>query len=451
MPSFLNAKRPPVFCPGCSHSQVVNALDKTFQNMGLAGEQIVIVSDIGCSGLFDTFFNTHAFHGLHGRALTYAAGIKFARPDLHVIVTMGDGGLGIGGAHVLSTCRRNLDLTLLVLNNFNYGMTGGQCSATTPEEARVGSGFLNRLEKPIDACQVMGIAGAGYVTRASAYTKTLPATLEAAIRFDGFAAVDIHGVCTGRYTKQNKLTPKTIKASLEEMPSLESYSALNARKEYGRHYRETASQLKPVASPHHIETQFEPPRTDDGRSCQKSDFLEEKPDFSGRQEVVIMGSAGQRIITAGEILCLAGITAGQHASQKNDYPITVLRGHSVSELILSEEKIGYTGIETPCAVIALAQEGVNRRRAMFGHLPPETLVIKNKDVDIPSCAGKIVETDFKADRIKSQDWALAALALLAHRNMVISMDMLEAALKIRFKGKVLENVLTLVTLYRTIL
>ncbi len=434
MHSLLNAERPPVFCPGCSHSQVVNALDMTFQNMGLSGEQIVIVSDIGCSGLFDTFFNTHAFHGLHGRALTYAAGIKMARPDLYVIVTMGDGGLGIGGAHVLSTCRRNPDLTLLVLNNFNYGMTGGQCSATTPEDAQVGSGFLNRLEKPIDACQIMGMAGAGYVARASAYTKALPDQVETAIRFQGFAALDIQGVCPGRFLKQNKLTPKMINTSLEQMPSLESYSVLNTRKEYGRHYREAASQLKPAAPPHQIEAQFEPPQSGAGQSCQRS----------GRKEVVIMGSAGQRIITAGEILCLAGITAGQHASQKNDYPITVLRGHSVSELIISLEKIGYTGIETPCAVIALAQEGVNRRRNMFGNLPPETLVIKNLDVDIPSCAAKIIEIDFKAYKIKSHDQALAALALLARRNMVMSTDMLEAALNIRFKGKVLGKVLSLV-------
>jgi len=103
-------------------------------------------------------FNTHAFHGLHGRALTYATGIKMARPDLKVIVTMGDGGLVIGGAHVLSTCRRNIDLTLLVLNNFNYGMTGGQCSSTTPQD---GSGFLNKLEKPMGICLVAGAAGAG--------------------------------------------------------------------------------------------------------------------------------------------------------------------------------------------------------------------------------------------------------------------------------------------------
>jgi pyruvate/2-oxoacid:ferredoxin oxidoreductase beta subunit len=136
MDSLINTSRPPVFCPGCTHERIVHALDKAISLMGLAGNQIAIVSDIGCSGLFDTFFNTHAMHGLHGRALTYATGLKMARPELTVVVTMGDGGLGIGGAHLLAACRRNLNLTLLVLNNFNFGMTGGQCSATTPADAQ---------------------------------------------------------------------------------------------------------------------------------------------------------------------------------------------------------------------------------------------------------------------------------------------------------------------------
>jgi pyruvate/2-oxoacid:ferredoxin oxidoreductase beta subunit len=151
---FLNAERPPVFCPGCTHERITHTLDHAFLNMGLAGHQIVIVSDIGCSGLFDTFFHTHAFHGLHGRALTYAAGLKMAQPQLKVVVTMGDGGQGIGGAHLLAACRRNLDLTLLILNNFNFGMTGGQFSATSPPDARLGSGFLNQLERPLDICEV---------------------------------------------------------------------------------------------------------------------------------------------------------------------------------------------------------------------------------------------------------------------------------------------------------
>ncbi len=178
--------------------------------MGYTGKDAVIVTDIGCSGFFDTFFNTHAFHGLHGRALTCATRIKMARPDLNVIVTMGDGGLGFGGAHVLSTCGRNIDLKLLVLNNFNYGMTGGQCSSTTPRDAVVGSGFLNKIEKPMDICQVAGTAGAPYVSRVSTYDKGRIGELKTAIAFEGFSLVDTWGICPGCYSRRNKLSPKKI-------------------------------------------------------------------------------------------------------------------------------------------------------------------------------------------------------------------------------------------------
>ena len=99
----------------------------------------------------------------------------------------------------MSSCRRNIDLTLLVLNNFNYGMTGGQCSSTTPQDAKVGSGFLNKLEKPVDICQIAGAAGAPYVARISTYDKGLVESLEAGMVFDGFSMVDIWGICPGRY------------------------------------------------------------------------------------------------------------------------------------------------------------------------------------------------------------------------------------------------------------
>ncbi|MCK5350584.1 MAG: 2-oxoglutarate synthase, partial [Desulfobacula sp.] len=135
MNSYLNKTRPPVYCPGCTHEKITKGLDKALVKLNLPADKTVIVTDIGCSGLFDTFFNVHALHGIHGRALTYASGLKLANPELNVIVTMGDGGLGIGGAHVLASCRKNLDLTLIILNNFNFGMTGGQYSATTPTDA----------------------------------------------------------------------------------------------------------------------------------------------------------------------------------------------------------------------------------------------------------------------------------------------------------------------------
>ena len=425
MDSLLNRERPLVFCPGCAHERVVGALDQALQRLKLTGDQVVIVSDIGCSGLFDTFFNTHAFHGLHGRALTYATGIKLARPEVHVIVTMGDGGLGIGGAHVLSSCRRNIDLTLLVLNNFNYGMTGGQCSSTTPPEARVGSGFLNRLEKPIDICQVAGSAGAAHLTRISTYDDGLVDRMMDAIQFQGFALMDIWGVCPGRYARGNKLSPASIAAELAQCPPMDHFQAENQRAEYGAHYRDEAARLEPAAHPLQIKRRHRPPSAE-------------------RREVILLGRAGQRIVTAGELLCLAGATAGLHATQKNDYPITVLRGHSVSEVVLASEAIGFTGIDRPHVVIALAAEGVARRRRMLAGLPEETLILCAPDVALPETAATIVAIDFKPRRVKAPDWALAALGVLAQRGEVLNADMLRSALDLRFEGRVREAALAVV-------
>ena len=425
MSRFINAERPPVFCPGCTHERITHTLDQAFQDMGLAGHQIVIVSDIGCSGLFDTFFHTHAFHGLHGRALTYAAGLKMARPELKVVVTMGDGGQGIGGAHLLAACRRNLDLTLLILNNFNFGMTGGQFSATTPPDAQLGSGFLNQLERPLDICEVARSAGAPYVRRCSGFRKNLAEEIQRAIEYEGFSVMDIWGICPGRYTKKNRLNTKIMDEALAKLPPLEGIVAQNIRPEYGQHYRKMAAAQKKVARPAVIEAQYEAPQV-------------------GRQEVILLGSAGQRIITAGEILCIAGLTAGLKTTQKNEYNITVLRGPSISELILSPEEIDYTGIDMPSVVVALDQEGVDRRHNLFKQLTRDALIVQISGVTIPAGKARIHLVDLKDQGIKGPDRALASLAVLAKLKKVIRPEMLEAALRVRFKGKALKSSLELI-------
>ncbi|MEX1302207.1 MAG: thiamine pyrophosphate-dependent enzyme [Desulfotignum sp.] len=417
MTSFLNTSRPPVFCPGCTHDRITKSLDAALVKMDIPDHKTVIVTDIGCSGLFDTFFNVHALHGVHGRALTYAAGLKLADPSLNVIVTMGDGGMGIGGAHVLSACRKNLDLTLIILNNFNFGMTGGQYSATTPSDAVVGSEFLNQAEIPMDVCGVMESAGATYVSRISGHDENLSDELVSAMQHKGFAVVETLGLCTGRYTKRNQLTPKVIEQMIEQRPSPGGVIEKNQRPEYGERYRQLAKEKGRFPEPFEVKKQFDMPDT-------------------RRHEVVILGSAGMRIVTAGDMVCFAGISGGLNVSIKNDYNITVLRGQSVSEILLSPEKIGYTGIESPTVVLALSDEGVVRRQKIFAGLSPDTYVLKEASVAIPDTPAQVEEIDFKAMKIKKTDWALASLAVLAKHEIVLNKDMLVFALKSRFNEKV---------------
>jgi hypothetical protein len=131
-------------------------------------------------------------------------------------------------------------------------------------------------------------------------------------------------------------------------------------------------------------------------------------------------------------------------TQKNEYNITVLRGPSISELILSPEEIDFTGIHNPTVLVALDQEGVDRRRDLFEHLTKEVLIIQTSGVSLPSSKARIHQVDFKNQGIKRMDWALASLAVLARLKIVIHPQMLEAALKARFKGNVLDSALDLV-------
>ncbi|MEJ5365704.1 MAG: thiamine pyrophosphate-dependent enzyme [Desulfosoma sp.] len=412
MPSLLNPSRPPVFCPGCSHERSLHALDRAFQQLGLHARDVVIVTDIGCSGLFDVFFATHAFHGLHGRALTYATGIKLARPHAKVVVVMGDGGVGIGGAHLLAACRRNLDLTLLVLNNFNFGMTGGQYSCTTPQEARVGSGFLNTLEPPVDVCRIVAAAGAPFVVRRSVYSPDLPDKFAQALSYPGFAVVDVWGGCPGRYMKANPLSPKDVDALVQRAGLWDGPVAGNERAEYGAAYAGRLGAAAPAWDWKGQEARF-------------------RAALSGRHGTVFLGAAGERVLSAGHLWAMTAVQAGLHVTQKNDYNITVMRGPSIAEVLVASEPIDYPGIEQPHAVAALAREGVERAAEMWRDLTRETLVIQGADVPVPDHGGRTVVVDFKKAGIGRKDRAVASLGILACLSGIFRIeDLVETAASI---------------------
>jgi Pyruvate/2-oxoacid:ferredoxin oxidoreductase gamma subunit len=226
-------------------------------------------------------------------------------------------------------------------------------------------------------------------------------------------------MCTGRYTKRNQLTPKVIDQMIQDQPVEGGVVKKNQRPEYGELYRKLAREKTRFPEALTIEQSF--------------DLADPR-----RQEVVILGSAGMRIVTAGDIVCYAGISTGMNVSIKNDYNITVLRGQSVSEILLSPEKIGYTGIEAPTVVMALSDEGVQRRQKIFKTLGADTLVLKEKSVAIPETPARVIEIDFKELKIRKPDWALASLGVLAGKELLFSKEILAFALKSRFNKKVYE-------------
>ena len=166
---YLKTEKFPLFwCPGCGNGVVLGAIARAFAELDLTRENTVVVTGIGCWGKADDYVTTNSFHGTHGRALAFGTGIKLANPQLDVVVLMGDGdGVTIGGNHFIHAARRNVDVTAIVVNNLNYGMTGGQYSATTPETRITFTSRLGHIEQGFDICKLAEAAGAPFVARAT--------------------------------------------------------------------------------------------------------------------------------------------------------------------------------------------------------------------------------------------------------------------------------------------
>jgi 2-oxoglutarate ferredoxin oxidoreductase subunit beta len=213
---------PHFMCPGCGHGVALRALLWAVHELKLDKNKLAVVSGIGCSGRVGAYVDANTFHTTHGRPLAFATGLKLARPDLTVVVVSGDGDcLAIGGNHLIHACRRNLDLTCLMLNNEVYGMTGGQVSPTTAMQRLTTTTPYGNVEPAFDACALAEAAGAGFVgrevTRQAPALKTL---IKAAIAHKGFAFVEALSDCTEIYGRKNDLgeSPEMLLAQKSAMP-----------------------------------------------------------------------------------------------------------------------------------------------------------------------------------------------------------------------------------------
>jgi 2-oxoglutarate ferredoxin oxidoreductase subunit beta len=200
-------KFPHMWCPGCGNGIMLGALIRAIDRVGYEKDDIVLISGIGCSGRLPVYVDFNTLHTTHGRALTFATGVKLAKPRLKVIVVMGDGdAVAIGGNHFIHAARRNIDLTAIIVNNNTYGMTGGQYSPTTPFGMRTTTSPYTHIEHSFMISELAVTAGATFVARGTVYhAKMLDALLEKGLRKQGFSVVEVISHCHTQYGKLNKL------------------------------------------------------------------------------------------------------------------------------------------------------------------------------------------------------------------------------------------------------
>lgn len=381
------------FCPGCGHGPILDHLNAALVKLQHDPRQVVIVSDIGCSGLSDQYFGTSAFHGLHGRSITYATGIKLARPELTVIVVMGDGGTGIGGAHLLSAARRNIGITVLVFNNMNFGMTGGQHSTTTPTGAFTATTPDGNLERPLDVCATASVNGAGFVYRGTSFDADLAERIADGIRHPGCAVLDIWEPCTAYFAPRNRLTKKALFETLEQLRFPTGVLQQHEAPEYAAAMRAAhgGERGAPTLAVRPIEPRF-------------------TAALDRRFSIVIAGSAGGRVGSAARLLARAAILSGLYAAQRNDYPVTVKTGHSTSELILSPAPIDYAGVTRPDLLLVLSADGKKQARKFLKGMAAESDVFALAEFADLDTRARVTTLDFPAAgvRLPASQHALAA-------------------------------------------
>lgn len=328
------------FCPGCSHESIFRGLAGGLERAQLGPDDVMVVSDIGCHGIADQRINLSTFHGLHGRSITYATGIKLARPKQRVVVLIGDGGCGIGGGHLINAARRNVGVCVVVFNNFNFGMTGGQHSVTTPSGAHTATTPDGNLERPLDLVRLAEAAGAGFVARVTAADPDLPGIIAQAISHDGFALVDVWGICTAYYMKRNDERMAQLSERAHATPG---YGITRS----GDGAREFSSALVRGSEPQ--------PRLQD-----YSVPVEFASALDRRMGIVLAGSAGMKVGTAATIIARAAVLSGLYATQKSIIPVTVMKGFSVAEVILSPEPIEDLQVRAPDVLVVSSDDGARK-------------------------------------------------------------------------------------------
>jgi 2-oxoglutarate ferredoxin oxidoreductase subunit beta len=387
---------PHILCPGCGHGIVLKSILRAIHRLGLPRDNVVFVSGIGCSSRIVGYVDFCTLHTTHGRPLTFATGLKLARPDLSVIVVTGDGdGLAIGGNHLIHAARRNIDLTCLLLNNATYGMTGGQGAPTTPEGARNTITPGGAVEPAFDACRLAQGAGATFVARGiTAAPLGLDELIAEAIRHKGFSFLEIMSDCPEYFGRYNELGrgPELLQAQRTQVEWVGA--ALGDKRTVpGLLADPPAHAVHPAFTPGVLHREVRPEFTEQLASRRAAPASRPKGaaravpgepapapalgavplPFTAR----LAGSGGQGIVLAGLLLAEAAVAAGMNATHAQAYGPESRGGASRADVIVSDGDIEYPYAERTDALVALSQQACDR---YAGELAPGGLLIVDQGI-----------------------------------------------------------------------
>jgi 2-oxoglutarate ferredoxin oxidoreductase subunit beta len=384
MDILLRGERlPHIWCQGCGLGTALTTFISSLQwlekNRKWDLDKVAVVSGIGCSGRVAGYLRLDSFHTTHGRAIPFATGLKLANPELNVVVFSGDGDIaGIGGNHFIHAARRNLDITVICVNNFNYGMTGGQVGSTTPHGARAVTTQYGNFEYPFNLPYLAAAGGASFMARWTVlHARRLEWTLREALEHRGFSFVEIIAPCSTAYARWNP-----------EGKGLDPQNLRRRGLEVMKHYQKVGK-ISPATHPKDadvkvdqngviteiVEGKFiDDPKPDLQKAInqmadaaenrwrtlkqnmQNRPQLKARSDAVPRTELQLGGFGGQGIISAGKIIGqAAAIYDKLEACFTQSYGPEARGGSAGSQVVISSDPIHYPNITEPGSAVIMSQ------------------------------------------------------------------------------------------------
>jgi 2-oxoglutarate ferredoxin oxidoreductase subunit beta len=410
MDELLRGERlPHIWCQGCglgtALTTFISALQWLEENRGWDLDKVAVVSGIGCTGRIAGYMRLDSFHTTHGWAIPFATGLKLANPELKVVVVSGDGDIaGIGGNHFIHAARRNLDITVVCVNNFIYGMTGGQVGPTTPHEARAVTAQYGNFEYPFNLPYLAAASGASFVARWTVlHARRLEWTLRDAMDHPGFSFVEIIAPCSTAYARWNPegrgLDPESLRR--RGLETLKYYQKVG-RISHGTHPKDADVKVDETGLiTEIIEGKFlDDPKPDlQGaidrlaavganrwqavkQALDKRPGLPKRSDVVPRTEVQLGGFGGQGIISAGKIVGqAAAIYDGLEVSFTQSYGPEARGGSAGSQVVISSTPIHHPHLIEATNAVIMSQGAYAKYAPELA--PGGTLLIDDGLVDLP--------------------------------------------------------------------